>query len=476
MDTSGASDLIAPVVYDALGRNPYGLMPFAHSSQNGQFDAAVFTHQYQALSAKYATDGETKFYSEAVFGTGALDVGSAIESYAPGNSWVGSKTNPDPSARRSVQTSTYFNTSADSVYVIQTVNGSPGSLGAAKLGIGLIGASSFYEQGQLTKIVSSNEDHKQVVQYIDDKGKMLLQKTQLTASPDNSLGSGYEGWICTYYVYDDLDRLKVVIQPEGIKTLLQNGWNFTSTVLNEQCFRYEYDKYGHVIMKKFPGSGTDYMVYDKAGKLVMTQDARNRPQNIWNYIQYDTYNRTTATGTIVNSNSVTSIWAQAQSSNTFPVLDYTAHELSASYYDNYNWVGNNGAPFIPADVAYSTSHESYFVTGSAGSFPFPETNAMTSNTKGMVTGGKMAILNSPQYLYSLSLYNDKGRNIQTKSFNHTGAATPDVVTAQYSWSGQVLTAVNTVNKAGGNALQTVTATSYSYDMLGRLLTTGKKLR
>lgn len=475
LDTSTASDIISPQVYDAFGRSPYQLMPFAHSSQNGQFDASVFTHQYQALTTKYAADGETKFYSENTYGTGAVDALSIVASYAQGNAWVGSKSNPDPNQQRSVKANIYFSTSSDSVDRLKVVYGSPGSFCTVKRGADVYGQLSYYSQGELTKKISENEDHKQVIQYVDDDGRLLLQKIQLTAVADGGSGSGYEGWLCTYYVYDDMDRLRVVVQPEGVKALLQNGWNFTSTILNEQCFRYEYDKYGQVVMKKFPGAGAEYMVYDKLGRLVMAQSARNRAQNIWNYIQYDDFNRTIATGTLVSSTSLTSLWSQARLSTSYPTLDYTAYELSHTYYDNYSWIGSSGSPFVSGDAAYSNSYDGYFVGGSSGSFPYPEANTVTSNTRGMVTGSKLAVLGGSQYLYSLSLYNDKGRNIQTKSFNHTGAAVPDVATAQYSWSGQVLTAVSAVNKAGTNALRTVTATTNTYDMLGRLLTSSEKV-
>ncbi|MBK8952827.1 MAG: hypothetical protein IPM85_11655 [Chitinophagaceae bacterium] len=77
-----------------------------------------------------------------------------------------------------------------------------------------------------------------------------------------------------------------MIQPEGVKKLVQYNWNFSqvppaggvggSVLLAEQCFRYEYDARNRMIMKKVPGAGEVYMVYDSRDRLVMTQDASMR--------------------------------------------------------------------------------------------------------------------------------------------------------------------------------------------------------
>lgn len=80
-------------------------------------------------------------------------------------------------------------------------------------------------------------------------------------------GKGHTGWLCTYYIYDDLNQLRCVIQPHGVE-LISSNWILTdATILAEQCFRYEYDERQRMIMKKVPGSGEVNMVYD----------ARDRP-------------------------------------------------------------------------------------------------------------------------------------------------------------------------------------------------------
>jgi hypothetical protein len=47
-----------------------------------------------------------------------------------------------------------------------------------------------------------------------------LKKQQLTSADDTGSGKGYYGWLCTYYVYDDFNNLRAVIQPKGVEALV----------------------------------------------------------------------------------------------------------------------------------------------------------------------------------------------------------------------------------------------------------------
>src|SRR5262249_41167315 len=91
------------------------------------------------------------------------------------------------------------------------------------------------------------------------------------------------------------------IQPRGMELLMQSGWdiaafnNNSNNILGEQCFRYEYDSHNRMTMKKVPGAGEVYMVYDVRDRLVFTQDANLRGQNQWLATLYDALNRTTVT-------------------------------------------------------------------------------------------------------------------------------------------------------------------------------------
>ena len=85
----------------------------------------------------------------------------------------------------------------------------------------------IYAANQLVKLVSQDEHNSQVIEFKDKEGRVILKKVQLNSLPDTGLGKNHAGWLCTYYIYDDLARLRAVIQPGGVEYLSSNGWTFT---------------------------------------------------------------------------------------------------------------------------------------------------------------------------------------------------------------------------------------------------------
>jgi RHS repeat-associated protein len=156
--------------------------------------------------------------------------------------------------------------------------------------------SSQYDTGQLYKNVTIDENGNATVVYKDLDGLVILKKVQIGSIASDY--SGYTGFLCTYYIYDDFNHLRFVIQPKAVAKLLTTSWQFTGTITNELCFRYEYDERDRLIAKKVPGAGWVYMVYDARDRLVFTQDANMRAATQWHATLYDDLNRTVTTGLI----------------------------------------------------------------------------------------------------------------------------------------------------------------------------------
>ena len=100
--------------------------------------------------------------------------------------------------------------------------------------------SSQYDTGQLYKNVTIDENGNATVEYKDLDGLVILKKVQIGSIAADY--SGYSGFLCTYYIYDDFNHLRFVIQPKAVAKLITNGWQFSGTITNELCFRYEYDE------------------------------------------------------------------------------------------------------------------------------------------------------------------------------------------------------------------------------------------
>ena len=477
---SSPVDLVSPVVYDEFGREQYKYLPFGANNaggngaiSNGSFKLNPFQQQVQFYNTQLAGQaGETNVganglnwaYSQTTFEASPLN--RVQESFAPGSSWVGSAYQATEANRRSVKTKYYFNTVTDSVRiwtVTDVVND-----------FGTYATTASYPAGELYKNITADEHGKQVIEFKDKEGLVILKKVQLNAAADDGTGKGYTGWLCTYYIYDDLNQLRAVLQPKAVEGLAPASFNAPTLalMLGGHCFRYEYDVRGHKIRQKAPDGGEVWMVYDNLDRLVLTQDRNMRlGYKGWMYTKYDNLNRAIATGFIPdvtnNENLAYHINAAWNSTNYPDLNNYVEEEYTHTFYDSYDWLSGYTTTL---DASYNTAYDTYLLAASA-SWPYPQANVKSIATTGLVTGTRTKIVGTSTYLYTVNLYDDKGRVIQTKATNITSGQ--DITTTQYAWSGQPLVVVNKQQKAGTNPQTHTTITKLEYDDLGRVLTIKK---
>ncbi|GAB3423661.1 DUF6443 domain-containing protein [Niabella aquatica] len=541
-DTVNAKDLVTPVLYDEFGREQYQFLPFAANNAGGNtslsdglFKINPYAQQQQFMNSQYGSQGNDKNYgySQTVFEASPLN--RVLEQYAPGENWAGTVS----TSKHGIKTGYWINTATDAVRIWNVTDGQPGSGGSgvqANITIssrtatpppytatssitftdgfqslpgdnftafisptsggagGDIITSTYtstaaYQPGTLYKNITEDEQGKQVIEFKDKEGQVVLKKVQLTAAKDTGQGNGHDGWMCTYYIYDDLGNLRCVIQPEGVKQLTVNNWQLTATLLAEQCFRYEYDGRQRMILKKVPGAAEVVMVYDVRDRLVMTQDGNLRAGSNWNYTQYDNLNRPVKTGLFNTSDTNPNThWTAAMSltGGTNDAIQYptammlaTPTVLTETFYDTYDWVNNPSYAGVITNPnvfkEFDAVHNSYLLTASNSVFPYAQQPAKDIRTKGMVTGSRVKVLNDPgnRYIYTLTLYDDKARPVQVKIINHTAGT--DISTTQYSWSGQPLVTVIRQQKADAGTSTITTVTKHTYDALGRITQTTKNV-
>lgn len=110
-----------------------------------------------------------------------------------------------------------------------------------------------------------------------------------------------------------------------------------------------------------------------------------------------------------------------------------------------------------------------FITSNYNTAPdYAQSVTASQRIRGAVTGTKTAIIGTANYLYSLPVYDDHGRVIQTQSTNYSGGK--DTATIQYSFNSRVLRTFVRHRKQGTNAQTHTLLTKYGYDVGGRLLT------
>ncbi|HYE55864.1 MAG TPA: DUF6443 domain-containing protein, partial [Chitinophagaceae bacterium] len=469
--SSGALDMVSAVVYDELGRERYKYLPFVantagsnSSTSDGLLKLNPFEQQSQFATAQYS--GESFPYSKINFEPSPLN--RAAEIYAPGNSWAGSEANTDPATRRNVSTQYLLNDANDAVRVWEISGGN-------------FITNSTYSAGELFENVTIDEHKKKMVEYKDKEGKMILKKLQLGTSPTDA----HDGWLCTYYIYDEFNQLRCVLQPRAVELLAASSWAMTSDILDEFAFQYQYDARKRLIVKKLPGAAEVRMVYDQWDRLVLMQDANIRVNNQWLFTKYDQYNRPIMTGFYTNTTYITQAAMQTQidgagmaryevyQTATFPLYSLTQSFPSVSfsdintitYYDDYSWASWYGS--------YSSKDNTWdaeFGNASNSNWPYPQALTQTSNTKGLVTG---VWDKTGSGMITATFYDEKARAIQTKTLNYTAGL--DIQTTQYSYSGQVLQTVLRHQKGGTNAQTHLVQTRIGYDEAGRIIKVEKKL-
>ena len=457
---SSPVDMVMPVVYDEFGREVRQYLPYASTEATGAFKSNPFQQQvdfYGGPNSPIAGQGETYFYGKTDFEASPLN--RVTQTFAPGDSWVGN--NADP-IKRSVKANYWINTAVDAVRIWNVVNSS--TIGT----LGTYSSPGAYSAGELYKNVTEDEGGKQVIEFKDKEGKVILKKVQISESAgtkDDGSGRGHAGWLCTYYIYDDLNKLRAVVQPNAVKARADaNNWTLTATELAELTFRYEYDERGRMIVKKVPGAAEVYMVYDVRDRLVMTQDGNMRTGTVkWMVTRYDELNRPTQTGQWTNSQTLSYHKGLAAASTAYPAASaLTGWDLlTETFYDSYDGLIAAGSPFSAAMFGGNE----WLFPGST-TYPYAEARTQSSNLKGLVTGIKVKVLGSSQYLFTANYYDQKDRLIQTRNSNITGC--DGIVDMQYAFSGLLIASY----KYGGNCNihwgQGV-VTKYEYDDLGRVL-------
>ena len=454
-------DAVNMHVYNSFGQEIQQYLPFV-SGNDGAFKSNASSLQTTFNQGLYP--GETSFYAQVDLENSPQS--RVLKQYSQGGSWVGSGKG---STVRNVT-----NTATDNVR-IWNIAATVGSIPTS---------SAAYSAGQLYKAIVTDEKGNQTIQYGDKDGHIILKKIQYsTATIDAGAGSPHAGWLCTYYVYDDFGNLRFIIPPRLVG-LIDGTWTILSAYADDFCYRFEYDDFGRMIIRRNPGTqsgtaGEVWTVYDQRGRVVMTQDGNLRSKQKWQYYQYDSQDRPVATGLMTDaSNYNNRAYHQnlAIASTTYPNLgSYTTELLSQTWYDNYSWVASSGSGLGSTLDASNTSNTSIFYAASNTTAPYPQTIMQTAMTRGLMTGSKTEILESggAQNLYVVRFYDDKGRVIQTQKTNITGGV--DKVTTQYSWSGLPLRVYEQQSKlVTGNQLSTI-LTKMTYDHGGRLLNIVKSL-
>ncbi len=252
----------------------------------------------------------------------------------------------------------------------------------------------------------------------------------------------------TNYIYNDFGELAYILPPG-----LTGTHSRTDQIMQQLAYWYDYDSRGRLVTKKLPGVRETYYIYDSADRLVAEQNA-DLASGQWRLYGYDRLGRSVLTLDCRITRAQAEQYASALRTAVLdggPLQGYTLAGVpvskptvvTASYYDNYNFITLLSLP----DAFNSTAPKTY--SSIAHSFP-----AFFTTCAGLLTG---VYTGSG---YEAYYYDNAGRVMQRYATGFNTGRT----TNYYTYAGQ--TAV-TVHESDSDESAGSTVVEYTYDTAGR---------
>jgi RHS repeat-associated protein len=430
-------DVVTHIEYDVFGRQVKDYLPVP---QQGTQNGAIYTSPL-SNATQPTLYGSEKIFSEKILENSPLD--RILQQKQVGNAW---DTKP-------VQFGYDANTAEDAVKKYTTVttwvNGATSSQ---------ISQSTNHLATQLYKNTVTDEDGNQTIEFKNGEGQVLLVRKMLSATEK----------VDTYYVYNEYNQLAYVIPP-----LASNVQTLSPTDLDNLCYQYKYDGRNRLVEKKLPGKGWEYMVYNNADRLIMSQDANMRASSSWAFTKYDKFGAVAYTGISVTSLTRQSIQTNANANNSvFEIRKTTAFTLSsmAVYYSNVATPVNMGKIL---SINYYDTYPSYSFTPSFPTSILGEpTLSGTPTAEGLSTKSLPVLslvknIEDDNWTKSYSYYDKKGRAIGSYSINHLGGRTQ--VESKLDFAGGVQQSITRHKRLDTDTDKVITE-NFTYDAQNRLLT------
>ncbi|WP_160138284.1 DUF6443 domain-containing protein [Chryseobacterium sp. c4a] len=383
-------DIVTPIIYDQFGRQTRDYLPIPQqSSSNG----TIYNQNYSLVDFPVGDPtgvftGE-KAFSEKILENSPLD--RIFEEKQVGNAWSSKPIKYDYDANATGEVKKYVTTTTWS-------NGSSNSA---------ISQTGTYNAGVLYKNIVTDEDGNKTVEFKNGQGQTILVRKELNTSQTAD----------TYYVYNEYNQLAYVIPPLASVT--------DEATLNNLCYQYRYDGQKRLVEKKIPGKDWEYMVYDKADRLVLTQDANLRTQGKWFFTKYDIFSRPIYTGIL-----------DSPAGRNQQVTAVEAAGLNIESQTTSSWNNSGMDVFYSNTDAYPTTNFkvlsiNYYDTYPAGSPAFPNTFAQnlltdsqnTKSTKSLPVASFIKNIEDDNWTRDFIWYNTQGKIIGTHSVNHLNGYT-----------------------------------------------------
>ena len=229
---------------------------------------------------------------------------------------------------------------------------------------------SNYRSNSLQLVYKRIPGH-EIIENTDARGQIILSRRTL-----KSTGAYPNGGIFAdvQYFYDDIGNLL------GAFTPVESDLAPSGVSASHQIYRYQYDYRDRRIASQFPQCEWVYYVYDRADRLIFSQDGEQRKTNQWTFYKYDTMGRQILHGTCITSQTHKELRTLCEKllieedfdktqpygytwKNLSDIIPSDSPVLNACYYDNYDVLGHQNVasymPVLKGDACYTGDNEGY---------------------------------------------------------------------------------------------------------------------
>ena len=335
--------------------------------------------------------------------------------------------------------------------------------------------AGYYEPKTLLYEQTTDEDGKVGYTYKNKQGQPVLTRQLLSKTPTAT-------YTDTYYVYNDLGQLCYMIPPLASDAMNAVNTNYfdSDDAMKKYCYIYKYDNRGNQITARMPGCEPIYRVFDKANRLILSQDGNQRPKNQWVVSKYDLFGRLLYTGILTNGDSFQTL--QNKLANTvvtesyvgFISIDLSGYScnhfssnqiklLTVNYYDKYTYFN----VLLPTTARPNLTYQT--ISGYGEQY---------ADATGLLTGTRIYHLDKPSKYESSAIYYDYlGRIVQTRATNFLEGF--NYTFNKFSFTGNPLKTLKQQNVSHTYShdpgvpytISTSELYEYAYDRADRLLTT-----
>lgn len=206
----------------------------------------------------------------------------------------------------------------------------------------ILTADGRYAASTLDVMRTTDADNHVSLTFTDWRNRTVLKRILLDADGTQTID--------TYYIYDNLDNLRIVLQPEACDAI---GEYSSMTVASDEtlhkfAFMFDYDDRMRLVSRKIPGCEPETLIYDGYGNPVITQDGVQRKNGIASFILYDAAARPVVTGMCAMPQTTSISFPGTQFSADDSRLNGTGYSapdwltnpvvMTAGYYDTYDFL------------------------------------------------------------------------------------------------------------------------------------------